>query len=97
MKQPPPPYYQVALASDQVVSNLNENQAVQSQAVTHLVIPTIVENTNVEFEHDVPPAYDEASQSENHTSTSATAGTDGAAPSSIEPNHPPLDRPQNQA
>lgn len=53
MKHPPPPYYQVAMASEQVVPNINENQSVQTRATTHVVLlPTV--------EHGVPPAYDES-------------------------------------
>lgn len=99
MKQPPPPYYQVALATEQTVSIPNENQTVQLQAVTHVATPTIDENTNVE--HGIPPAYEEASQNQCHTTTTTTTTSatviDGSATTSNESAHAASDRPQNQA
>lgn len=51
MKQPPPPYYQVAMAANQAPTNINENLGgLNYNAARHI---TEVVNS--------PPAYDESS------------------------------------
>lgn len=76
MKQPPPPYSQVALTTNQVVStatanvnmnsNANESQLVQSQTTTQATIPSAYDNAH----NKIPPAYDETN---NHPSISSTS------------------------
>lgn len=63
MKQPPPPYSQVAMTTSPEVSNVNVNvnmndsQLVQSQTTVN---PASVPTTYDNIHNKVPPAYDEA-------------------------------------
>lgn len=101
MKHPPPPYYQVAMASDQVTSNMNENQLAQSRTTTHIVLPSIVQNMN--SEHGVPPAYNDeggdivisSSETQIRPSAASSIRSNDSIATTNETEVTSLQRPQN--
>lgn len=90
-QQPPPPYYQVAMAPNQLVLNMNTNgnHPMHAQATTH--VPSTAENHD-ESPNSIPPAYEE---NENRTS----APTNGSTTNTTTGNQPDVtlpERSQNQ-
>lgn len=72
MKQPPPPYYQVAMAANQAPTNINENLGgFNYNAARHITEDAVANHNN-------PPAYDESSEhqpSERLPNTHVEEGT----------------------
>lgn len=74
MKQPPPPYSQVAMATNSVIPNINvavmnENQSVQPQTATN---SASISTNHDNVQNKIPPAYDETNA---HPSVSLTSDT----------------------